>query len=177
MLSLRSSRFQQIRFPTSSPTSAPKLLTRDDVDIILKPDEKYMNAFMKYVSSSLLAHFHILQIEHGNHRNVFKKSDISLWQNSFGNDFEFRLMCLKGTTRVISTTLMNVFRPIDKSNIPAYFIGFGWVDSKMRKLGATALLNEMVLQGADEKSNIVSHMSGSNIGILIKLDDNRSERS
>ncbi|CAI2345817.1 unnamed protein product [Caenorhabditis sp. 36 PRJEB53466] len=134
-----------LRFFSSSHSSIPSRLTRDDVDFLWNPPEKYMDDFMKY---------------HGQYRTVFKSGDLAQWQNSFDDDYTWMLMCLKGTTRPVATSHTCVFRPLKAVNKPILFMGFGWIDEEFRKLGVAPVLNQMCLEKVpNEKTNIVSQIN------------------
>ncbi|EGT41326.1 hypothetical protein CAEBREN_03249 [Caenorhabditis brenneri] len=140
--------FQRLctRLYGSSSTSTIPNLTRADVDFLTNPSEKYVDQFMKY---------------HGNDRTVFKKEDIAQWQNSF-DDYKFKVICLRGSTRVIAMAHICKFQPIKPTeNKPMTFMGFGWIAPEYRSHAVAQLQNQICMEEVkdEKKENLVSQIN------------------
>ncbi|PIC48360.1 hypothetical protein B9Z55_007362 [Caenorhabditis nigoni] len=125
--------------------SSTTQIRRADVDFLTNPPKKYVDQFMK---------------AHGNDRTVFKEYDISQWQHCFP-DYKFKIMALKGTTRVIAVSHLCRLYPLKSTgNKPITFMGLGWIDPKYRCPNMGKLLNEICMEEVhSEEENIVSQIN------------------
>ncbi|CAL2032130.1 unnamed protein product [Caenorhabditis brenneri] len=123
--------------------SRPPMVPRD-VDVLTNPGPEYVDAFMK---------------AYGNDRTVFKAEDLALWQNSF-DSYKFKLTCLKGTKKVISTSHFVTFDPINPNEESIVFTGFGWIHPKYRTPVDLKLQHDICHDYVpNPKTNMVSHIN------------------
>lgn len=91
---------------------------------------------------------------------AFKESDIAMWKDSFGDDYKLHMICLKGTTKVIGTMNTIHFKPLNRDNKQAIFLGLGWVDPEFRGSRVIEFISDMLWENIpDKKINIVSLIS------------------
>ncbi|UMM19767.1 hypothetical protein L5515_015230 [Caenorhabditis briggsae] len=144
LVSRRVSQLSTRFFASSSMSTIPQI-TRADVDFLTNPPKKYVDQFMKV---------------HGNDRTVFKQYDISQWQYCFP-DYKFKVIALKGTTRVIAVAHVCPMYPLKGSgNKPMIFMGFGWIEPEYRCPSMAMLQNELCMEEVhSDEDNLVSQIN------------------
>ncbi|CAI2345823.1 unnamed protein product [Caenorhabditis sp. 36 PRJEB53466] len=107
-----------------------KWLTIHDVDVVINPNDEYLDEFMK---------------GYGKQRLNFKRNDIDTWRECFKDRYTTAFVCLKGSKRAIHTShFINYEAVAPHVDTTHQYQGFFWIDEEFRGVDSMKITDYIV---------------------------------
>ncbi|UMM27111.1 hypothetical protein L5515_010542 [Caenorhabditis briggsae] len=105
-------------------------LFRRNLEIIIDPNEKLIDAFMD---------------GYGKQRLNFRREDIAMWRETFKDNYRLVFTVLKGTNTLIATTHAITFNPLpNHKDTPHQYLGFYWIHPDYRGVDSMRMTEYIV---------------------------------